>query len=92
MCQLFQYCQRSLFTSVFMNTPLAVIFHNHIPQAGSFWSGAEQHAGQRWADTQLAEARALVDLPALAPPDAILMGATALHNTFTCQPQASSSL
>lgn len=29
----------------------------------------------------------MVDLPALAPPDAILMGATAMQNTFTCQPQ-----
>lgn len=29
----------------------------------------------------------MVDLPALAPPDAILMGATVMQNTFTCQPQ-----
>ncbi|KAK9841013.1 hypothetical protein WJX81_005413 [Elliptochloris bilobata] len=49
--------------------------------------GAEEHAARRWADSQLAEARAIIDLPALAPADAILMGATAMHNTFTCQPQ-----
>ena len=49
--------------------------------------GTEEHAARRWADSQLAEARTMVDLPALAPPDAILMGATAMQNTFTCQPQ-----
>ena len=49
--------------------------------------GTEEAAARRWADSQLAEARTMVDLPALAPPDAILMGATAMQNTFTCQPQ-----
>ena len=49
--------------------------------------GMEEHAARRWADSQLAEARTMLDLPALAPPDALLMGATAMQNTFTCQPQ-----
>jgi hypothetical protein len=35
----------------------------------------------------LQQARAAADLPALAPPDALLMSATSLENTFTCQPQ-----
>jgi hypothetical protein len=61
--------------------------HMPTPSSPRPAAGAEQQAARAWAGEQLAEARALVDLPALAPPDAILMGATALHNTFTCQPQ-----
>ena len=59
--------------------------HCHISAAHA--QGTEEAAARRWADSQLAEARTMVDLPALAPPDAILMGATAMQNTFTCQPQ-----
>ena len=40
-----------------------------------------------WAEERLAEARAMMDLPALAHGDAVLMHRTKLHNTFTCQPQ-----
>ena len=44
-----------------------------------------QHREQ--AHRLLAEARAAADLPALAAGDAVLMPATALSNTFICQPQ-----
>ncbi len=49
---------------------------------------AEQSSRQKeWAEGHLAEARAMMDLPALAHGDAVLMQHTKLQNTFTCQPQ-----
>ncbi len=50
--------------------------------------GAEESSRRaEWAEAQLAEARAMLDLPALAQGNAVLMQATKLANTFTCQPQ-----
>lgn len=40
-----------------------------------------------WAGELVSEARAAIDLPVLAPSDAVLMRDTALQNTFICQPQ-----
>lgn len=49
---------------------------------------AEQSGSQaEWAEERLAEARAMMDLPALAHGDAVLMQHTKLQNTFMCQPR-----
>ncbi|KAL3139880.1 hypothetical protein ABBQ38_004174 [Trebouxia sp. C0009 RCD-2024] len=54
-------------------------------------SAAEQQdatvAQRKWADTLLAEARAMTDMPSLTSGDAMLIRDTAMQNTFVCQPQ-----
>ncbi|KAL3154228.1 hypothetical protein ABBQ32_013731 [Trebouxia sp. C0010 RCD-2024] len=54
-------------------------------------SAAEQQdatiAQRRWAETLLAEARAMTDMPSLTSGNAMLIRDTAMQNTFVCQPQ-----
>lgn len=68
---------------------MVLVWGQRAERSADFCScGAEESSRQAaWAEALLAEARAMLDLPALARGDAMLMQATKLANTFTCQPQ-----
>ena len=68
---------------------MVLVWGQRAERSADFCScGAEESSRQaEWAEALLAEARAMLDLPALARGDAMLMQATKLANTFTCQPQ-----
>jgi acyl-coenzyme A thioesterase 9 len=50
-------------------------------------SEATREAKRRFAADAMARARALLELPALAPPDVVAVDATRCDNTFVAQPQ-----
>ena len=50
-------------------------------------SEATREAKRRFAARAMARARALLELPALAPPDVVAVDATRCDNTFVAQPQ-----